>query len=248
MTVSIAGRTTDFNRPLLFTKCVTQRFRSNSRGRLVSGKNPGSSPVPRFYFARTWGLTLWRFSAALDSECVLRAARLAALERPLPREAVARLEAPPPPPRLEALAERIGGDETAGVRFQGPLLVLNPVGSKVTGGKLRIREFALDEAPNWGEKKLASGGPGARIEVAGEAVAVCRSVRHWPGFGAECFLETAEDERGHGYGRAALRAWCEAILRKGEIPMARPQWSEHGFLRLAEILGAHWIGEEFEFD
>lgn len=231
-----------------FLESVKQRFVHDGRGRLVPGSGAGAATVPRFYLGRSLGLTLWRFSATLDSERVIKLARLAALERPLPRKVMTRIEMPPPPERLVALSERLGGGEAAPLRFRGPLLALDSVKVEDPPGKARVREFVPAGGPLEEKQRDDSGRPGVALEVAGQVVATCRSWRHWPGWGAECIVETAEAERGRGYGRAVLRAWCEAIRRRGEIPLARPQWSDRSSLALARSLGASCIGEGFEFD
>ena len=97
MTRSLGVGLAGADRASFFEESVKQRFAHDTRGRLVGGSSAGSLPVPRFYLGRSLGLTLWRFSAALDPERVMGLARLAALERPLSREAMTRLEAPPAP-------------------------------------------------------------------------------------------------------------------------------------------------------
>lgn len=247
MTRSLGGRLAGVDRASFFAESVKHRFVHDARGRLVDGSSAGSSPVPRFYLGRSLGLTLWRFSAVLEPECVLGLARLAALERPLSLDAMTRLESPPAPERMAAFGERLAG-KASGLRFRGPLLALGSVVGEDAPGKARYREFAPTDETRGPEKADSSAGPGVFLEVAGEVVASCRSLRHWPGWGAECVVETMESERGRGYGRAALKAWCEAIRRRGEIPLARPRWSDRRFLVLARLLGADFIGEEFEFD
>lgn len=234
-------------RPALFAESVTHRFAQDARGRVVAGPGERAESVPRFYFGRTVGLTLWRFSAALDPESVAGLARLAALERPLPREAAASLEAPPPPERLAALADFLAADAAVETRFRGPLLTLHPAAearSPTKVGSLRLL------APGERGPGLEAGdarGPTLAAEVAGEVVAACHAVRRWPGWGAEFHVETLESHRGNGYGRAVVRAWSEAVRRAGEIPLARPEWSNHEFLSLARSLGMQLLGEDCEF-
>jgi len=232
----------------LFTESVEQRFVHDGRGRLVPGSGAGSATVPRVYLGRSPDLILWRFSATLESDRVIQLARLAALERPLPRNISRRIEMPPPPERLVALSERLGRGDPAPLRFRGPLLTFDAITVEDPPGKARVREFT-PVGESLGEKQRDdSGRPGVALEVEGHVVATCRSRRHWPGWGAECVVETADAERGRGYGQAVLRAWCEAIRRRGEIPLARPQWSDRGALALARLLGANCIGEGFEFE
>lgn len=235
-------------RSLFFLESVEQRFMHDDRGRLVPGPVAASANVPRFYLGRSPDFTLWRFSAALDSKRVIQLARLAALERPLPEEGLGRIEMPPPPERLLALGERLGGGEAAPLRFRGPLLAFESVTVTDPPGKARVRELSPVGAPCEGKQSGGPGKPGVALEVAGQVVAVCRSRHHWPGWGAECVVETVETERGRGYGQAVVRAWCEAIRRRGEVPMARPQWSDRGALGLARSLGASCLGEGFEFE
>jgi len=233
-------------RSLFFVESVEQRFVHDDRGRLVPGTGASAATVPRFYLGRAPGLTLWRFAATLDSERVTQLARLAALERPLAEEFTRRIEKPPPPERLSALGARLGRGEAVPLRFRGPLLAFESVtpGARLPG-KAQVRRLAASS-----EEKFAAepGSPDVVLEVAGQVVATCFSRRYWPGWGAECVVKTAETEGGRGYGQAALRSWCERVRRRGEVPLARPQWSDRGGLGLARSVGASGIGEGFEFD
>ena len=233
-------------RSLFFMESVAQRFVHDDRGRLVPGAGAYAATVPRFYLGRAPGLTFWRFSATLDAERVTQLARLAALERPLSGEFMKRIEMPPPPERLPALSVRLGRGEAASLRFRGPLLAFEsvmPEGRLPEKARIRPLGASFEEKP-----AVEPGSPGVVLEVAGQVVATCRSRRHWPDWGAECVAETAETERGRGYGQAVLRAWCETIRRRGEVPLARPQWSDRSALGLARSVGASCVGEGFEFD
>ena len=233
-------------RSLFFVESVAQRFVHDDRGRLVPGAGASAATVPRFYLGRAPGLTFWRFAATLDSERVIQLARLAALERTLPGEFMSRIEMPPPPERLPALGARLGRGDAAPLRFRGPLLAFESVTPEGRlPGKAQVRPLAA----SFEEKRAAEpGSPGVVLEVAGQVVATCHSRRYWPGWGAECGVETAVTERGRGYGQAVLRAWCETIRRRGEVPLARPQWSDRDALGLARSVGASCVGEGFEFD
>ena len=233
-------------RSLFFVESVAQRFVHDDRGRLVPGAGASAATVPRFYLGRAPGLTFWRFAATLDSERMIQLARLAALERTLPAEFMSRIEMPPPPERLPALGARLGRGDAAPLRFRGPLLAFESVTPEGRlPGKAQVRLLAA----SFEEKRAAErGSPGVVLEVAGQVVATCHSRRYWPGWGAECGVKTAVTERGRGYGQAVLRAWCETIRRRGEVPLARPQWSDRDALGLARSVGASCVGEGFEFD
>jgi len=240
------GRISAAERPAFFAETVVRRFPQDARGRVVAGPGECAKSVPRFYFGRTVGFTLWRFSAAVDPESVVGLARLAALEGPLPRRAAETLVAPPPPERLAALANFLAADAAVETRFRGPLLTLHRAAEVRPSVNVDILRLSAPDAGGPRREACDARGLTFAAEVAGEVVATCHAVRRWPGWGAEFHVETLESHRRNGYGGAVVRAWSEAVRRAGELPLARPEWSNLEFLSLARSLGMQCLGEDCE--
>jgi GNAT superfamily N-acetyltransferase len=106
------------------------------------------------------------------------------------------------------------------------------------GRTYRFPEEAL-ALPYLDNEILYGEGSVCAIEVAGQRVASCSSVRE-NGRAAEAWVLTDELYRGKGYGRRVTLAWARHIAEKGKVPFYSHSISNIGSQRLAESLPFVW--------
>jgi hypothetical protein len=204
-------------------------FVLDGAGRIVSTREPGPGPGPRFSLIRSSSAVAWAVRADVSSELVGELARLAAEEPP-----AVPLQSPPlHEQRYRALlgAEPNAGSACAAFTFPDTLPAISDIVA-VEDERLLQRHFG-----DWSPGEIAAGrAPVMAIVHDGWPVSVCFSAR-LSGVAAEAGLDTTEAFRGRGFGARVTAAWALAIRSTGRVPLYSCRWSNAASLAVARKLG-----------
>lgn len=218
----------------LLTLHVHALFTHDENGRIVGENDWQGKAAPRFYIGKTRSGIVWRVRHDMP-EATQR--RLAAIVETEPQD-FAR-------PLHESRYLDILAATTSNVSF-GPTYYFAEV------SPVEIDAVPIDERNAY---LLASGlddwipdvphrQPFVAVVDDGKAVSVCASVRITDA-AHEAGVETLLDYRGHGFARAAVARWAQAVDRLGAIPMYSTSIENIASQRVAQSLDLVQYGAEF---
>ena len=245
-------------------------FTQDVRGRLLQVRETDGEVAPRFYLARSALGNVWRFRADLPREIVVKLARLAGKERPLPP--IDCVLAPgaqcPPPERVEAFREALRGHAEIRQEHRGPAFrfpaVLPDAHELATDGELvrldagRKADRALLMNSTGGSDSIDLSQLATPSEwlpqtdcfaiVRGdEVVSACWTSRFLFGVGAEAGVRTRESERRCGFALRVVSAWARAMRDSGTEPLYSTEWTNAASRGVARRLGLILCGEDLHF-
>jgi len=209
-------------------------FCLNSRGRIISTREPQPSPSPSFMLIRGASTCAWAVAADVDDERASALAALAAQEHPS--------TAWDQPPRY---AQRYQDLLPRGAVRWGPAFAF-PQHVEATGDSfldvVAVDDEALLEShfSGWVAGEIAAGrGPVMAVSegerAGGHAVSICFCARRWTE-AAEAGVETAAAFRGRGYAPRVTAAWANAVRSIGLTPIYSTDWSNRASLAVARKL------------
>jgi hypothetical protein len=200
-------------------------FVLNQAGRIISTREPNSSPGPRFALIR--GSTACAWAAHADVPDLL-AGQLDALARTEPPTRDCRDE----PVHTTRYTSLVGGRVDFGPAFTFPDAIPAPVDivavTQLSELTPHFRGWTADELPDRS--------PILAIAEEGHAASVCFCARR-SAVAAEAGVETAERFRGRGLAPRVAAAWALAIRASGLLPLYSTSWSNAPSLAVARKLG-----------
>ncbi len=197
----------------------------NEAGRLVSTREPGPSPGPRFMLIRGPVGCAWAAHADLPGAL---AAGLDALARSETPSADVRAE----PVHATRYRSLLGDRVEFGPAFEFPAAIPAPAGCIVVTHLSQLGRHLR----GWTADELPERGPIVAIAEDGHAVSVCFCARRSPA-AAEAGVETAERFRGRGYAPRVTAAWALAVRASGRLPIYSTSWDNEASLAVARKLG-----------
>jgi RimJ/RimL family protein N-acetyltransferase len=209
-------------------------FTQDHRGRIVSSKEPGGNPAPRFFLGRTKEGNLWRVRHDVSEGTARDLESLAAAEP-------VRDDQGEPPERLAELLAVLGNDGEARVDFHGPAYrfpdaLPEPANvTRVTRANLHLLHRIVPDLEEL-EREFERGQPSMAVIVDGAAVAECYSSCS-SDRAAEVGVVTLEDYRGRGYAYEVVAAWALAVREAGRIPLYSTTWDNLASQAVARKLG-----------
>jgi len=208
-------------------------FVLNDKGRIVSTREPRSSPGPRFALIRASSHSGWAVHASVPDD------QAAAVER-LAREEPGVSDFQSEPEHAERYASLLGGRRDSGPSFTFPDGIAPPTGATVVEDATQLQRHLR----GWTADDIASCSPIFAIVEDGHAVSVCFCARRTDA-AAEAGVETGHAFRGRGLAPRVTAAWALAIRASGRLPMYSTSWSSQASLAVARKLGlqacaGHW--------
>ncbi|HET7559036.1 MAG TPA: GNAT family N-acetyltransferase, partial [Limnochordia bacterium] len=201
----------------------------DSRGRIVSTREPGAQPGPAFALVRGASACAWAVRVDVPETIGAELRRLAAEEPPT-------TDWRAPLNHFERVAALAGGRVWSGPAFLFPddastpargefKEALRPVWDAGLGGAVRlVEDFRhLARFNGWTAEELPDRAPIVAVMVDGYAVSVCFCARR-SDVAAEAGLETLEAFRGRGYGTLVTAAWAQAVRASGRTPLYSTSW------------------------
>jgi hypothetical protein len=215
---------------------VEALFTHDHAGRLERVNDPGGAPAPLFFLGHTPDGPLWRARTDLRDDTVQ------ALERAVRRLSSTDLDAPiDPSPFVEILASEMPVRRI----WTGPAFVLPHVISsstttrRVTEANVeRLRRHLHEWIPD-----LGACDPMTMLEVDGEAVSICASVRRTPA-AHEAGVETTVSCRGHRYAAQVVASWGALVRAMGAQPLYSTSWQNEASRSVARQLSMIQVGND----
>ncbi|MEP6573695.1 MAG: GNAT family N-acetyltransferase [Gemmatimonadota bacterium] len=184
----------------------------NGMGRIVSTREPNSSPGPRFSLIRAPSGCAWSVHAEIPDELAIELGKLAADE---PRIQDFELE----PVHARHYTSLLGGRIDAGPAFTFPEYMAQST------GLVEIRNVGQLERyfRGWTEDELPGRAPILAITEGEDAISICYCARLSP-IAAEAGVDTAEAFRGRRLAGRVTAAWVSAIRASGRLPIYSTSW------------------------
>jgi len=213
-------------------------YTRDANGDLVRVNEHTGAPAPRFFLGRTTDgvVRCFRHDVDLDTRRELEAATRDDVLREQPLDA---------PPDLTPYARIL--DRTAPVEQTetGPAYCF-PQTLPVANGPVLV----TDENAEMLQPLLQAWIPDVRLcpplfalQVDGQAVAVCASVRITSD-AYEAGVETSPAYRGRGYAAQVVSAWARAVREMGRVPLYSTSWQNTASQAVARKLGLIHFGSD----
>jgi RimJ/RimL family protein N-acetyltransferase len=210
-------------------------FDLDAEGRIVAVNEPEPDPPPRFWLAR--GGDGWLLMARSDvpPDLVDPVRRLTASLPPWDGR-------PLTPDDLAELAAATKGEVEGGPAFVFPA---RAAGHSVEGLVLVDGMSASLLEPHFPFTRawLAERSPVVGVVRDGAIVSACYSARVGPD-ACETGVVTVEAWQGHGFARAAVAAWRDAVASGGQTPTYSTSWDNAASLAVARALRLATVAEE----
>lgn len=208
-------------------------FILNDHGQIVSTREHGRRPGPRFALVRDASGCAWATRVGVVDTVAAQLNELA------------KKEPPAPDPRSEPIhatqyVSLLGGRVISGPAFTFPDLIPHrgdvvPVES-VSQLQRHFRGWSADELPECV--------PIVAVMEKGHAVSVCFSARR-SRLAAEAGVETAPTFRGQGLAARVTAAWARAVRATGRIPLYSTSWDNPASLAVARKLALTACGSDW---
>ena len=208
-------------------------FTHDPEGRIVSTKEPGGGPAPRFFLGRTGEGNLWRVRHDVPPDTARQLVELARNE-PVHDDLRAA------PGNLDAMMDALRKDheplEDSGPAYRFPDDLPAPANvTRITRANLDLLRRIVPDMDDL-ERDFEQCEPSTAIVVDGAAVADCYSscltMR-----AAEAGVVTLDDYRGRGYASAVVAAWAHILRDSGRIPLYSTTWDNLASQGVARKLG-----------
>jgi len=200
-------------------------FKLNADGRIVSTREPGSSPGPAFVLIRSPTRCTWGVRAGIPDEIARELNRLAREEPPV-------TDFRDPPIHSNQYSALVGGEIEFGPSFTFPDVVAEPANITVLVDMGMLEHHFR----GWVADEIAERSPILAVVENGHAVSVCFCARRSDA-AAEAGVETAAAFRGHGLAARVTAGWALAIRSAGLLPIYSTSWSNQGSLAVARKIG-----------
>ncbi|MAF51678.1 MAG: GNAT family N-acetyltransferase [SAR202 cluster bacterium] len=200
-------------------------FVLDAQGRIVSRREPGSGPGPKFSLIRGTTSRAWAVRSDVPHDVATELDALAKSE-PAPRDLQEE------PVHADRYASLVGGQLFSGPAFEFPETLVDP-GELTLVNDIRQLERHLE---GWTADEIPGRSPIFAIVDDGHAVSTCCCARQSED-AAEAGVETAADYRGRGYAATVTAAWALAIRASGRIPLYSTSWDNTASLAVARKLG-----------
>ncbi len=204
-------------------------FILDDRGRIISTREPLSSPGPVFILIRGETTVEWAIRTDVADD-------VAGELNSLARQEVASTEWGQPPIHAQRYQDMLGEH----VRFGPAFEFSNTIEiSERTDVVVEIHEEARlhRHFSGWVAGEIEAGAaPMIAVLSAGEPVSVCFCARRSE-IAAEAGLETALAFRGRGYAPLVTEAWAASVRAGGRIPLYSTDWTNTASLAVARKLG-----------
>jgi GNAT superfamily N-acetyltransferase len=233
---------------MLMDRHVEALYTHDAAGRIVRVREHNGAPAPRLFLGRTANGVVCRcrhdvedaLCGALDACAATDSIELAA-EVASDGQAVDRTRYVDLLSRTAPVTATWGGPA---FRFPAGIGVRS-----ADGGAVLVTDANVDVLrpllPAW-VPDIHHAAPLLALVVAGQAVAVCGSVRITPS-AHEAGVDTAPAFRGRGYAARVVAAWAGAVRAQGAEPLYSTEWSNAASRAVARKLGLILYGTDLSF-
>lgn len=211
---------------ILFTAALQLEtlFELNHNRRILSTREPNSSPGPAFSLIRTAVDRAWAVRADVPNDIAEQLAFLGEEEQPLSDLQV-------PPTHANRYLSLLPGTVTSGPAFAFPdFLPASPDVIAIEDVRLLQCSF-----PGWLDDELPGRSPVMAVMQRDQVMSVCFCARRSQA-AAEAGVETAAPFRGQGLALRVTTAWARAVRTSGRLPIYSTSWSNQSSLAVARKL------------
>jgi hypothetical protein len=215
-------------------------YRRDHGGRITTHNQWDDGDAPRFHLARTRTGNVWRFRADLPAELARALEAWCGAEPPLaePRQS---------PSHCAHYDALLNASQPIASIWSGPAFEFPPLPEQSDPGvvAISVTNAGLLEPllPEW-LPDVPHRHPFLAAVVAGQAVAVCASVRMGESV-HEAGVETHPDHRRQGHAARVVRAWSRAVQATGTTPIYSTSWQNEASLGVARALGLTLLGVDY---